>query len=199
MDTKTALIFGGLAFLGVVLIRNADKRNAQNADAETSDLNDDPTRQALAFKDLLDANDNFNWWSVNNISSKDDIAALYNLCLTITDWAEVQRKFLVLTKNERRLTDCLQDACTDNEVFNKALEIAGAQKVELTQDTTVVFYDKDGQRVDKSMSKGTRLGAIEESNDMYIAFINRYWVDGIFFKDLIEVTGVIAKNCAKII
>lgn len=199
MDSKNGLIFGVLAFLGVgyFVHKNAERRNNRNADNETRDLANDSTRQALAFKALLNVNNNYGFWTVDKVSMTERVAALFNICLSVTNWAQVQDKFLVLCNNEKRLTDCLQEAC-NVDVFNKALNLAASSKVETSCSTTIV-YDVDGERVDKSVDKGAYLGAVTENNNLYVSFITSYQVEGFIFKDLIEVTGTVAKSCAKIL
>lgn len=199
MDSKGLLIGSVIAIAGVSYLvhKNAEKRNNRNADNETRDLTNNSTRQALAFKDLMNVNNNFNFWTVDKISMTERVAALYNLCLSISNWSEVQTKFLTLTNNEKRLTDCLQEACSV-EVFNRALNLAAASKVETSCSTTIV-YNYDGERFDKSVSSGEYLGSVIESNNLYVSFISSYKVEGLIFKDLIEVTGSVAKSCAKIL
>lgn len=92
MEAKKGLIFGFLALLGVGYFahKNAERRNNRNADNETRDLANDSTRQALAFKDLMNVNNNYGFWTVDKVSLTERVAALYNICLSVTNWAQVQ-------------------------------------------------------------------------------------------------------------
>lgn len=199
MNSKILLIGGGLTALTIYLFakKNADRKDTKKANQVTEDLSVDTSRQALTFKELMNVNNNFNFWTVDKITIPSRICQLYNLCLSITNWSEVQNKFAVLCNNEKRLTDCLQQACS-TDVFNFALDLAAKEKVITTAETAIAFYYKN-QRSDKTIKKGVLIGALTDSDNLSYTFVNEYRTDGLIIKDILPVTAAIYKGNAKLV
>ena len=121
--------------------------------------------------------------------------------LSVTDFAKVQAYFQQLCKNEKNLTACLQEACT-NEVFKKALELATAKKVITTAAATLVLTDSETMYNMKTVNveANTIVGALTSTYyDMNTNFINGYKEHGVVFTDIEEITGYVPTGLIKII
>jgi hypothetical protein len=120
--------------------------------------------------------------------------------LSVTDFGKVQGYFQQLCKDEKNLTACLQEACT-NEVFKKALELATAKKVITTAAATLVLTDKETMYNMKTVNvqADTIIGALIRTNEMNTDFINGYQEHGAVFTDIEEITGYVPTVFIKIV
>lgn len=212
MDNK-GLILGmfaigaGLWFLNKRL-KEKDEREQEEERAENEAVNevlnnyseDINTQAAVNLKELMNVNDNFNFWTVDKVTTTARVCRLYNIMLSITDFAKVQGYFQQLCKNEKNLTACLQEACT-NEVFKKALELATAKKVITTAAATLILTDKETMYNMRTVNieANTNVGALISRNEMNTDFINGYKEHGAVFTDIEEVTGYVPTAFIKII
>lgn len=205
MDGKILLIGGGIAALAAYLWskKNEDKKNTNNANKVTDDLSVSST-QAVALKTLMNVNNNFGFWSTDTIILDSKKIKLYNIMLSIIDWAAVQKDFSTLCNNELTLTNCLQKAF-NTDIVQKALELAKSQKVVTKNAVKLQLTNtKDNTKTWVSFEPNTVLGALKKEEDFgaqgkVYTFINEFREDAYLSFSPYEIVGEAMSSIAKLI
>ena len=207
MDSKIIVATAAVAIFGIWLFKrkNDEENDNRRQNRETQDLNNPDSLLAVKFKRCLEWEKGVTGYGGPLIKDKFDSAAgqaeLYNLCLQVTDWAALQRKFSLLCDNESTILQAFQSMLKNSDVYNTALELCKAKKVVTTTAATATLIE-DGTNEPNSLNvaANTILGAyIQTYNGLY-NFINGFASDGAFFSpQLIRTTGRISENSAKII
>ena len=165
MDSKVILTAAGI---GTILLLLSRRRRQQRQDnqvinnvVESTNVND---TLASNLKDLLNANDNFGFWTVDKITKPERKIKLYNIMNRVSDFKKFSSAFLKLCKNQKTLQDALQSAC-DNEVYTKALNIAKCKKVITTAETPLMIFEPDNiTAITKNVSKNKIIGSLKNQN-----------------------------------
>lgn len=208
MDAKILVAAAGVAIFGIWLFKkkNDEENDNRRQNRETADLDDPNTLLAVKLKRCLEWEKGiFGTWGGPTIKDKFDSAEgqaeLYNLCLQITDWPGVQKKFSALCNNESTILQAFQEMLTIKDVYNNALDLCKAKKVVTTENTTITLQQEGtGEPYTMSANDNTILGAYTGSYDGKYIFINGFESDGSFFSpQLIRTTGRIATTAAKLV
>lgn len=211
MDTK-GLIFGlcavglGLWFIDKKIKENKEEERRENEDVNeiTNNIDDNDTRIALALKQLMNVNDNYNIWTVKSFEinfNDSDMIKMFNTALLITNWAKVQRDFLKLCKNEKNLTECLQEAFKYVPEYQQFfLDIARSKKLITTKETGAQLWKitDAAHPTIRNFEANTILGRYTGDATGKL-FINEYFDDSIFSFDPQVVKGEVPLNAVKII
>lgn len=208
MDAKILVAAAGVAIFGIWLFKkkNDEENDNRRQNRETSDLDDPNTLLAVKLKRCLEwEKGTFGTWGgpiiKNKFDSAEGQAELYNLCLQITDWPGVQKKFSALCNNESTILQAFQEMLTIKDVYNNALDLCKSEKVVTTEHTTITLQQEGtGEPYTMSANANIILGAYTGSYDGKYIFINGFESDGSFFSpQLIRTTGRIATTAAKLV
>lgn len=217
MDTKLIIGAAAVAIGAIWLFRkkNQDKNNNKAEEHATENLNDLPTQQALKLRNLLEPKQALitrKWgsWTFDAstpIGQSDRVekeGQLYNICLEITDWPEVQKKFGKLLNNEATLLQILETI--PDRIYKNCLDFIKANKVITTTATSAQIskYDPNGKALftDQTVqfTEGQIVGAYSGTVNGIVAFVNGFQSDGgIFEPELERFTGRIPQNKVKIV
>lgn len=200
----TAAIFGAGAFF-LWKKGHDDEEDTNEANRATANLDDPDTKAALLLKHALQYELVGPVWAGNDVESPPEIAALYNACLNVTNWAGVQTKFSTLCNNEATLLQAMQDN-TDSNVFQTALNLCKAKKVISTEPLTarLTVFNEDGSAEDegegKQFAADTLLGAVITTTSDVVTFNNGFQSAGIVpFRKLQATNGTASINKVKIV
>ncbi len=129
---------GFLVLAGGMLLyfKNKSKKDAQQQDAISEDIDDYDTQQALKLKGLLGVSKGVMGWTTNGeigtyFNAQTHVKIL-NEMLAVVDWSDLQKKFRALCNGEYTLVNALNSTLTDND-YNKAIEYAAAKKAVTNQ------------------------------------------------------------------
>lgn len=175
MDSKVILTAAGIGTILLLLSRRRRQQRQDNEQinnvVESTNVND---TLAARLKDLLNANDNFGFWTVDRITKADRKIKLYNIMNRVSDFKKFSSAFLKLCKNQKTLQDALQSAC-DNEVYSKALDIAKCKKVITTADNKLIIFEPDNvTSFIKDVGKNKIIGSLKNKNSTYLSVIWQY-------------------------
>ena len=212
MDSKLIIGAAAVAVAGIWLFRkkNQEKVQVRNANKASEDLSDPATNAAVKIKQALNLRKlpAIGWTGTTVSSSNGSTGAranLFNACLEVTSWKNVQSKFSQLCDNEVTLLDALQRN-TDTETFNTAKQLLQADKVvtKTACNALLTLYDEKnkaiGDGVTHEFPANTILGAFVSSYNGNTSFINGFQWDGdFFFADLYSTKGYTATNKINII
>lgn len=207
MDTKIAVAAAAVAIVGIWLFKrkNDTENDNRRQNRETQDLNDSDSLLAVKFKRCLEWEKGVTGYGGPLIKDKFDNAAgqaeLYNLCLQVTDWAALQKKFSLLCDNESTILQAFQSMLKNSDVYNTALELCKAKKVvTTTAATATIIEDNTNEPTALNVAANTILGAYTVTYNGMYNFINGFASDGAFFSpSLVRTTGRIAETAAKLI
>lgn len=208
MDAKILVAAAGVAIFGIWLFKkkNDEENDNRRQNRETADLDDPNTLLAVKLKRCLEwEKGTFGTWGgpiiKDKFNSAEGQAELYNICLQITDWPGVQKKFSALCNNESTILQAFQEMLTIKDVYNNALDLCKAKKVVTTENTTITLQQEGtGEPYTMSANANTILGAYTGNYDGKDIFINGFESDGSFFSpQLIRTTGRIATTAAKLV
>lgn len=207
MDTKFVIGAAAVAIFGIWLFKrkNDEENDNRRQNRETADLNDSDSLLAVKFKRCLEWDKGTFGYSGPIVKDKFDSAEgqaeLYNLCLQVTDWSALQKKFSLLCDNESTILQAFQSMLKISDVYNNALELCKAKKVVTTTDSNVSLQtDGVNEPYTSSFYANTILGAYLGSYNGMYNFIHGFASDGSFFSaNLIRTTGRISENKAKLI
>ena len=206
MDSKIVVAAAAVAVFGIWLFKR--KNDAQNdnrrQNRETDDLNDPDSLLAVKFKRCLEWEKGIMGYGGPVIKDKFNSATgqaeLYNLCLQVTDWSKLQKKFSLLCDNESTILQAFQSMLTDTEVYNTALELCKAKKVISTTAATATLLEDNNEPNALNIAANTILGAYTLTYNGMYNFINGFASNGAFFSPtLIRTTGRISIDNAKLI
>lgn len=129
---------GFLVLAGGVLLyfKNKAKKDAQQQDSISEDIDDYETQQAIKLKGLLGVSKGAFGWTTNGevgtyFNAQTHVKIL-NEMLAVVDWSDLQKKFRALCNGEYTLVNALNSALTDND-YKKAIEYAAAKKAVTNQ------------------------------------------------------------------
>lgn len=208
MDTKFIIGAAAVTIAGIWLFRRKNEQQVETRqqNQQTENLADPVTSQAVRLKQALQWEKGLLSWSGQRITNSypSRQAALYNVCLEITNWKAVQQKFSALCNNETTLLEALQTCC-DNETFNAAQQLCAAEKVVTTKACRGSIY-KDGENQPTSVEfpanavVGVYLNQTGQPGYGITSFINSFQSDGgWFFPALERFTGTISDSDIKIV
>lgn len=128
------LIAGGFLVLAggaLLYFKNKAKKDAQQQDSISEDIDDYETQQAIKLKGLLGVSKGVMGWTTNGeigtyFNAQTHVKIL-NEMLAVVDWSDLQKKFRALCNGEYTLVNALNSALTDND-YKKAIEYAAAKK-----------------------------------------------------------------------
>jgi len=151
-------IAGGFLVLAggaLLYFKNKAKKDAQQQDSISEDIDDYETQQAIKLKGLLGVSKGAFGWTTNGeigtyFNAQTHVKIL-NEMLAVVDWSDLQKKFRALCNGEYTLVNALNSALTDND-YKKAIEYAAAKKAVTNQ-----TYRPGGG---KAFPANTILGAI---------------------------------------
>lgn len=197
------IFLGALVVGGTMYLLNRKKRQTEQENqvidnvVESSDLN---SKKATELKVLLNANDNFGFWTFDYISSANRVVTLFNIMNHVTNFSKFQDAFKSLCKGEKTLLDALQKACKQS-VFEKAIEIAKAPKIKTIAETRcdIITATDDLTEIEessfKTFSKNIIVGMKKNKNPFPMLtgtpFVYRFYDDGFLSLDLEEKIGYI--------
>ena len=132
-------IAGGFLVLAggaLLYFKNKAKKDAQQQDSISEDIDDYETQQALKLKGLLGVSKGVMGWTTNGeigtyFNAQTHVKIL-NEMLAVVDWSDLQKKFRALCNGEYTLANALNSALTDND-YKKAIEYAAAKKAVTNQ------------------------------------------------------------------
>lgn len=132
-------IAGGFLLLAggaLLYFKNKAKKDAQQQDTISEDIDDYETQQALKLKGLLGVSKDVMGWTTNGeigtyFNAQTHVKIL-NEMLAVVDWSDLQKKFRALCNGEYTLVNALNSALTDND-YKKAIEYAAAKKAVTNQ------------------------------------------------------------------
>lgn len=206
MDSKFLIGAAAVTLVGVWLFRrkNEQRVETRQQNQQTENLSDAPTSQAVRLKQALQWKKSLLSWSGQQVTTNypSRQAALYNVCLEITDWKAVQKKFSALCNNESTLLEAFQ-TCLDNETYNTALLICSAKKVVTTSVAPAALY-LEGDGIPKPTQvefvADTVCGAFIAQSGETVSFVNSFQSDGgWFFPELQKFTGTVSASKVKIV
>lgn len=133
------LIAGGFLLLAggaLLYFKNKAKKDAQQQDSISEDIDDYETQQAIKLKGLLGVSKGAFGWTTNGevgtyFNAQTHVKIL-NEMLAVVDWSDLQKKFRALCNGEYTLVNALNSALTDND-YKKAIEYAAAKKAVTNQ------------------------------------------------------------------
>lgn len=204
MDSKLIIGAAAVTLVGVWLFRrkNEQRVETRQQNQQTENLTDAPTSQAVRLKQALQWEKGLLSWSGQRITDNypSRQAALFDVCLEITNWKAVQNKFSALCNNESTLLEAFQ-ACLDNDSFNIAQQLCAANKVVTTSVASAAIYkDGEGEPTRVDFAANTVVGAYVATYNETVSFINGFQSDGgWFWPELEKYTGTIAANVVKIV
>lgn len=208
MDAKILVAAAGVAIVGIWLFKkkNDEENDNRRQNRETQDLDDPNTLIAVKLKRCLEwEKGTFGQWGGPVVKDKFDSpegqAELYNICLQITDWAGVQKKFSALCNNESTILQAFQEMLKIKDVYNNALDLCKAKKVVTTTSTTATLEQEGtGEPYTMNANANVILGAYTGSYDGKYIFINGFESDGSFFSpQLVRTTGRVPQTSAKLV
>ena len=132
-------IAGGFLVLAggaLLYFKNKAKKDAQQQDSISEDIDDYETQQAIKLKGLLGVSKGITGWTTNGeigtyFNAQTHVKIL-NEMLAVVDWSDLQKKFRALCNGEYTLVNALNSALTDND-YKKAIEYAAAKKAVTNQ------------------------------------------------------------------
>lgn len=132
-------IAGGFLVLAggaLLYFKNKAKKDAQQQDSISEDIDDYETQQAIKLKGLLGVSKGAFGWTTNGeigtyFNAQTHVKIL-NEMLAVVDWSDLQKKFRALCNGEYTLVNALNSALTDND-YKKAIEYAAAKKAVTNQ------------------------------------------------------------------
>lgn len=204
MDSKFLIGAAAVTLVGVWLFRrkNEQRVETRQQNQQTENLTDAATSQAVRLKQALQWEKGLLSWSGQKITTNypSRQAALYDVCLEITDWKAVQRKFTALCNNESTILEAFQ-TCLDNETFNTAQQLCAAEKVVTTSVASAAIYkDGEGEPTRVDFAANTVVGAYVATYNNTVSFINGFQSDGGWFSpELEKYTGTISADYVKIV
>lgn len=204
MDSKIIIGAAAVTVLGIWLFRrkNEQRVETRQQNAQTENLTDAATSQAVRLKQALQWEKGLLTWSGQNITSNypSRQAALFDVCLEITDWPAVQKKFTALCNNESTILEAFQ-SCLDTETFNTAQTLCAAQKVVTTTTTSASIYkDDENEPTRVDFAANMVLGVYLSQYNGIVNFINGFQSDGGWFSPELErFTGTVSVNNVKLV
>lgn len=204
MDSKLIIGAAAVTIVGIWLFRRKNEQQVETRqqNQQTESLADPVTSQAVRFKQVFQWEKGLLSWSGQRITTSypSRQAALYDVCLEVTNWKAVQQKFSALCNNESTLLEAFQSCC-DNETFNAAQQLCSADKVVTTSVASAAIYkDDDNQPTRVDFGANVVVGALINKYNDTIAFINGFQSDGGWFSPELErFTGTISANVVKIV
>ena len=137
-NTGLLIVGGFLVLAGGALLyfKNKAKKDAQQQDTISEDIDDYETQQAIKLKGLLGVSKGVFGWTTNGeigtyFNAQTHVKIL-NEMLAVVDWSDLQKKFRALCNGEYTLVNALNSALTDND-YKKAIEYAAAKKAVTNQ------------------------------------------------------------------
>ena len=207
MDAKILVAAAGVAIVGIWLFKrkNDEENDTRRQNNETQDLNDPDSLLAIRFKRCLEWEKGVTGYGGPIVKDKFDSAEgqaeLYNLCLQVTDWAALQKKFSLLCDNESTILQAFQSMLKLQDVYNNALQLCKAKKV-VTTTATAVTLEQEGTAEPSTVTFNANvvLGAYTSTYSGKYIFINGFESDGSFFSpQLVRTTGRVPQASAKLV